>query len=216
MLMDHLDHRREAVGGTGSGSDDLVGLRFIQVIVHAHHHVQHLRFFHRRGDHHTFDALLEVRVEHLDLFHLAAGLNHQIATRPVGFPDAVVAAGGNAPPIYHNGVTLRSGRVTPAAMHGIKIQQVRQRGRISGGIVDVYKFDLWPAPGGAQYQPAHAAKTIDANLDAHMHDPDQVPVVSRTVGPRDWQVFAIAGFFQRQRLPCVCCSMLRRRDTSPS
>ncbi len=58
LLMDHLDHRRQAVGGAGCRGDDAMLRRIEQTIVNAHDYVQCTRLLHRRADHDAFDALL--------------------------------------------------------------------------------------------------------------------------------------------------------------
>ncbi|MCY1540350.1 hypothetical protein D9M68_759840 [compost metagenome] len=64
FLVDHLDHRCQAVGGAGRGGDDAVLGRIEQVLVDAHDHVQRLLFLHRRTDHDPLHALVEVGLEH--------------------------------------------------------------------------------------------------------------------------------------------------------
>ena len=60
FLVDHLHHRRQAVGGAGSRGDDAVIGRIENVFVHAHDNILRARLFHRGGDHHPLDTLVQV------------------------------------------------------------------------------------------------------------------------------------------------------------
>ena len=42
-FVDDLHHRREAVGGAGRGGEQVMFVRLVEVIVHAHHDVQRAR-----------------------------------------------------------------------------------------------------------------------------------------------------------------------------
>nr|WP_269805987.1 hypothetical protein [Pseudomonas sp. NMI1173_11] len=60
------------------------------MLVDAHHHVQCTFLLHWSADHHTFDALIQVGLEHSYRLHLTAGLDDQVAARPVGVGDGLV------------------------------------------------------------------------------------------------------------------------------
>jgi hypothetical protein len=44
---------------------------------------------------------------------------------------------------------------------------MRQRVCVAGGIIDLHKLQIIPAPGGAQGQSSHAAKAVDTYFDGH-------------------------------------------------
>jgi len=70
--------------------------------------------------------------------------------------DAVLA---NANGIF----AFRHGFLRPAALHGIKGEQMRGAIGSTFGIIDDRPFEFRPIPGGAERETADAAETIDAN-----------------------------------------------------
>ena len=61
-FVDHLDHRRQTVGGARGGGKQVMCLGVVKVIVDAHHDVQRARF-HRGRDDHFADTGRKVRLE---------------------------------------------------------------------------------------------------------------------------------------------------------
>ena len=49
LFMDHLHHRSETIGGAGSGGDDVMMARVVEMVVDAHHDIERA-LLDRRGD----------------------------------------------------------------------------------------------------------------------------------------------------------------------
>src|SRR5690606_1195388 len=113
------------------------------------------------------DALVQVALQHGHGLHLAAGLDHQVAARPVGVGDGLVVGHGDALAVDDDGVAVAARLVLPAAVHRVEVQQVGVGRRVGGRVVDVHEFQLRPVPGGAQRQTSDAAGTVDADFDGH-------------------------------------------------
>ncbi len=167
LLMDHLDHRCQAVGGAGRRGDDAVLRRIVQAVIDAHDDVQRARLLHRRADHHALDPLLQILLQHRNGLHLAARLYDKIAARPIGVCDRLVGADLHPLAIDDQAVAVGARLVLPAAMHRVEIEQVRMGGRIAGRIVDLHEIQLRPIPGRTQGQATDAAETVDAYFYAH-------------------------------------------------
>ena len=91
-FLNDFDHRRQTVGGaTGSGDDLMLG-RIVKVVVHPHHHIKHVRLFHRRTHHHMTDALINVCLQFIGGFHYARALDHDIAVRPIAIGNCFISA----------------------------------------------------------------------------------------------------------------------------
>ncbi|MNG09652.1 hypothetical protein D3C84_930780 [compost metagenome] len=149
VLVDHLDHRRQAVGGAGGSGDDAVQGRVEQVLVDAHDDIQRAGFLDRGADHHALDPLFQVARKHSNRLHLAAGLDHQVAARPVGVGDGLVGADPDPLAVDQDAVARAARLMLPAAVHRVEIQQVGMGRRIAGRVVDLHEFELRPVPGGA-------------------------------------------------------------------
>src|SRR5690606_480128 len=53
------------------------------------------------------------------------------------------------------------------AVDRIELQQMRQRGGVAGGVVDLHELQFGIVPGRTQGEAAHAAEAVDANANAH-------------------------------------------------
>ncbi len=166
-LLNHLDHRRQTVGGAGGGGNNAVLLRVKAVLVDAHHHIQRARLLDRRTHHHPFDALIQIRLQARQVFHLAAGLDDQIAVAPVGIGQRAIGRNRDRFALDQHLLGVAAGLVLPAAVHRIKVEQVGVRRRVARRVIDAHKLQLWPVPGCAQRQATNATKTVDTYLDAH-------------------------------------------------
>ncbi|MCY1267403.1 hypothetical protein D9M70_158370 [compost metagenome] len=169
LLVDHLDHGCQAVGGAGRGGDDAVLGRVEQVLVDAHDDIQRAPLLHRGAHHHSFHALVEVGLEHRDGLHLAAGLDHQIAIRPIGVGDGLVGSDLDALAADHHAIALGTGLVVPAAVYRVEVQQMREGRRVTRRVIDTDELELRPAPGGAQRQTTDTTETVDTDFDTHAH-----------------------------------------------
>ncbi|MNV60622.1 hypothetical protein D3C71_1530920 [compost metagenome] len=167
VLVNYLDHRGQAIGGAGSGGDDTVLRRVEQVLVDAHHHVQRAFLLHRSADHHAFDALVQVGLEHGYRLHLAAGFDDQITARPVGVGDRLVRGDLDALALDHHRVAFCLGFTLPAAVDRIEVDQVGVGLGVADRVIDLDEFEFRPAPGRAQRQATDTAKPIDAYFDCH-------------------------------------------------
>ncbi|MNH91252.1 hypothetical protein D3C73_438070 [compost metagenome] len=168
LFVDDFHHWRQTVGGARSSRDDAMFRRIEQLMIDAHDDVQRAFFLHWSADHHTLNALIQVGLQHRHGFHLAAGLDHQIATRPVGVGNRFVRAYLDALAANHHLIAFSAGFIVPTAMHRVEVDQVRMSHRVTCWIVDLYEFKLWPAPGCSQSEATDPAKTIDANFDSHV------------------------------------------------
>ena len=165
LLVDDLHHRRQAVGGAGSGGDNMVIGRVKNAVVHAHHNVFGPSLFHRSGHHHALYALLEIRLEHVHFLHFSAGLNHQIAAGPVRLSNGFIAGDANRFTLDNETVAAYTRFVVPAAVDTVEVQQMRQRLGISARIVDRYELHLRPLPRCPQGQAADSAESINSDFD---------------------------------------------------
>jgi hypothetical protein len=141
--------------------------RIEAVVIHAHHHVQRARGLHRRGHHHALHALVEIRLQRIGLAEIPGSLDDDIAARPVARGDIAVARQRDAHAVDRDGVDVGQGFVFPAAMDRIEVQQMRERGGIAAGIVDLDEGEIGVAPSGSQGEATHAAETVDAGADGH-------------------------------------------------
>ncbi|MNI63921.1 hypothetical protein D3C73_1193330 [compost metagenome] len=168
VLVNHLDHRGQAVGGARSGGDDTVLRRVEQVLVDAHHHVQCAFLLHWSADHHTFDALIQVGLEHGYRLHLAAGLDDQVAARPVCVRDGLVRGDLEALAFDHYRVAFCAGFTVPASVDRIEVDQMGMGLGVTGRVIDLHKLEFWPVPGRAKRQATNTAKPIDTYFDSHV------------------------------------------------
>ena len=170
-LVDHLHHGRQAIGGAGSRRHDAVHGGVEQVVVHPDHGVQHALLLHRRRHHHARHALLQIRLQLRRLAELAGGLQHHVAAGPIGLGDLLVARDWNCTPFDQQVVAVMPHLAMPATMHGIEVQQVRQRGGIRRRVIDLgegqFRANGRVVQRGPQGEPAHAAEAVDA--DAYVH-----------------------------------------------
>jgi hypothetical protein len=168
-LVDHLHHRRQAVGGARRGGEQVVLGRAVQVIVHAHHDVERAPLD-RRGDDHLAHAGGEVRRELGGGAELAAALEHDVDAggppRHVAGPGDLAEPDGGA--IDRQPVSAGRGDVVrPAAVDRIELEQVRGARAAALDLVDVDEREVGPAPGRAHDQAPHASEAVDADADAH-------------------------------------------------
>src|SRR5690606_39125188 len=109
--------------------------------------------------------------QHRNGFHLAAGLNHQIAAAPVSIGNGLVGRDLNAFAVDQDALALTARLAIPAAMHRIEIDQMGVGCGVTGRVVDLHKLKFRPAPGGAQRQTTDTTKSVDTYLDSHKRIP---------------------------------------------
>ena len=167
-LVDHLHHRREAVGRTRGRRQQIVALWLVEMIIDPDDDVQRVALD-RSGHDHLADTLAKVDLEALPGAEPAGALEHDLDTELT--PGHVARGGGVAVtkcrPVDGEHILLAVYVLGPAPVDRVECQQVRRRGRVAGQLVDVRERELRPAPGRAQRQPSHAAEAVDADAGAH-------------------------------------------------
>ncbi len=169
LLVQHLDHRRQAVGGAGGGGNQVVLCRVVEVVVDPHDDVQR-PLLDRGGDDHLFDAALVVGLQQLGGAELAGRFDDYIDPQliPGDLPGACEFAEADPPPGDAHRVAFGLYLPVPAAVHRIEFQQVGGGFHPALELVDVDDVKFRPIPGGAQRQAAHAAETVNSYADAHL------------------------------------------------
>ena len=171
LLMHHLHHRRQAVGGAGGGRNQPMPLGLIELVVDTENNIQRLLTgdftLHRAGHDHppkTWD--IEVGLQGFWRFQLAAALqNHFHPCLLPGHGAGVLLLAVAEPPVdHHQVVALALRGLLPAPVHRIKTEQVRGCGRIAAAVVYMHQLYAWAAPEGSKHQAADAAKAVDANF----------------------------------------------------
>ena len=179
-FVDHLDHRRQAVGGARRRSDDAVLRGVVQVVVDADHDVEHIAHLHGRGDDDTFGATVEVALQGLGAQELAGALQHQVDTQ---VPPGDLGRGGvrrEAEPAVvdaDRGLAVGGDVGPPAALHAVELHQVCSGCGTALEFVEVghlqpvararvVRLALGGAHRGAKRQTADAAHSVDAHSHA--------------------------------------------------
>ncbi|MNH29226.1 hypothetical protein D3C79_894440 [compost metagenome] len=150
LLVDHLHHGRQAVGGAGGRRHYGVLRLVIKMVVDPHHHIEHPLLLDRCRDHDPLHPLRQISIEQRLGFHLAGGLDHHVTTRPVSLTDLFVAGAEDAMIADHHLVPIAAGFMVPAAMDGIEGDEVCQRSGIAGRVIDAHKLHIRPVEGGAK------------------------------------------------------------------
>ncbi len=142
--------------------------RVEQLIVDAQHNIQHARLLDRRAHHHAAYALIQIGLQRSAGLVDAAGLDHQIAARPVGIGNRPVASERQPAARNDNRITIGLCLVLPAPVYRVEVEQMGVGCRIAARVVDLHKLQVGPVPGGAQRQFTDAAKAVDTYLDGHV------------------------------------------------
>ncbi len=146
----------------------MVQLRVIQLIVHAHHNVERALLY-RRGDHYLSDTTMEIRFQCLRSNELARTFEHDFnpGFAPWHFARSIEAAVADALAVYFQPARFRGYRNAPTAMHAIEFEQMSGGLGITLQLIDVDNFNLGMIERGAQRQPAHPSKPVNANSYRH-------------------------------------------------
>jgi hypothetical protein len=148
-VVEHLGHRRHAVGGARRVRDHVVLLRLVVVLVDAHHHGE-VGALARGGDQHLARAALEVEGRVVAGTEPPGGLDDNVRAELTPVDPGRVAAGQRRDAAARNddraivGIDVGS----EPAIGGIERQQVRQGPRI-GDVVDGGDPQIVPFEGGA-------------------------------------------------------------------
>ncbi len=173
-LVQHLHHRRHAVGGAGGVGDDIVRVRVVVVFVDAHHDggVDTLA---GRGDHHFAGARGQVRRGGLPCAEPAGRLDDDVGAERLPGQVRRVRAGADVHPVRAD---LQNRPEVPAVVdldglperpeRRVVAQQVRERGGRSH-VVDADHFDVTAraVEHSAQEVPPDPAESVDAHPDRH-------------------------------------------------
>lgn len=168
-FVDDLDDRCNAVGGAAGVGDDVVDGGVVEVIVAAHDDVEDV-IFDGSGDDDFFDSGIEVSLQGGSVAELAGAFEDDVDAGPVGLGGVVVCSEGEGFAIDDDMGTIVRNGVAPAAVDGVKLEQV------SGGfgrclsIIDADEFEIGMVKGSAEDKAADSAKSIDGNSSGHGAD----------------------------------------------
>ena len=167
LLVYHLDHRRQAVGGAGGRRDQMVLGRVVQVVIDAVHDVQCA--FGRCSNNDLLYPLIEIGLQRLGLFVMLAGrLDHDVTARPVGFADGRIAAVCDLLATDDHCVAIGTAFFGPGAMHRVELEQVCRTGCIGRDLVHLDDGDTFPFPTGTNTKTTHAAEAVDTYANCHL------------------------------------------------
>ena len=161
LLVHNLDHRRQAIGGAGSGCQQVMFLRPIEIIIHPHHHIQCP--FNRRGNDDFFHPLIKIGLQLCGLTKPARAFKDNVTIRPVCIRNGAVRAIGDLLSVDHHCTLLRATLWRPDPVHRVEFEQMCRHCRIAGNLIYPYKVYFWPALRHAHTQPAHATKAVYSN-----------------------------------------------------
>ncbi|MNK73335.1 hypothetical protein D3C87_928300 [compost metagenome] len=150
LLVDHLHHWRQTVGGAGGCRHYKVLRLVVEVVVDPHHYVEHTLLLDRSSHHDPLHPLRQIGIEQRLGFHLAGSLDHHITTGPVGLTDLFVASAEDTMVTDHHLVPIAAGFMMPAAMDGIEGDEVCQGSGIASRVIDAHKLHIRPVEGGAK------------------------------------------------------------------
>ena len=186
LLVEHLDHRSETVGGAGGVREDVVGVGPVAVLVHAHHDGQVLAL-RRGGDDHLAGAGGEVLSGVLAGGEDAGGLDDDADSQPIPAEGGGVAFAEDPDPPFrtarrggHDLVPFDRDRALEGTGHRVVFQEVGQGGGI-GQVVDGDDLDVRVVLDRAEDVPSDPAESVDA--DAHEGSfPEGVRMIGRIAG----------------------------------
>ena len=175
LFMQHLDYRRQAVGRARGRGKQVMLRRVVFTIVDAIDDIQ--RAIDRRSDDDLFHALVEIDLQLFGLAKTAGGLDDDIAGRPVGIGNRLVAGVADAFAIDQQILALDLADMRETAVHRVELKQVSRAVHVAGRLVDLDDIEFVEVPAGAQAQPAHASETVDADTGStHDFSPLQIYV----------------------------------------
>ena len=126
LLMNHLHHRCQAIGGARCRSDNAVGLGRVKVVVHPHHHIEYRWVLDWGRDHHPLCTAIEVALQGLGCEELATAFKHQFDTMssPINFGRLGGVGDSHGMPIdcNHSACIVALSICTPTPLHRIELQ----------------------------------------------------------------------------------------------
>ncbi len=167
FAVQHLGHRRQAVGGAGRVGDDVVLCRIVHVVVHAQHK-RDVLIGGRGGDDYFFYRPTQMFAGLVRVCEMPRGFHHDLS--PNGCPVQLrgIFDGKNLQPLTANGDGVRFGLdlFRQTAQNRIVFHQMGQGLRV-GQIIDRHELDILPMKARPDYVPADAAKAVDGNFYRH-------------------------------------------------
>ena len=124
-VVENLRSRCQAVGGTGSVGDDVVGVGIVEFVVAAHDDVKDT-VFDGSGDDDFFGAGVEVGLEALGIAEGAGAFEDDIDAGPVDFGRMVLGGISEGLTVDEDGVVAVGNAAIPSAVDGVELQQVRR------------------------------------------------------------------------------------------
>src|SRR5690606_38700350 len=167
LVVEHLGHRGQAVGGARRIGDD--GLARILLVVDAEHEHRRVVLGRRRHDH-LPRARVDVLLRRFLGQEQAGGLDHHVRAdlAPLQVGRVALLGQADAVAVDDQEVAIDGHVGVEAAVHGVVAQHVGQVVRLEQ-VVDADDLDVLAEveDGRAEHVAADAAEAIDAYLDRH-------------------------------------------------
>ena len=165
LLVQHLHHRCETVRRARRSGHDVIGRRVVEVIVAAHHHVEHAVGLHRRRHDHLAHTGGEVRLQRLGGLELAAALQHDVdaVVGPGHLARGAVPTPGDGAAVDRHPVAVERDLARVPAVHGVELEQVCPGRRVSAGVVDRHHLEVGVLLQPADDQSPDPAESVDAD-----------------------------------------------------
>jgi len=167
LVVQHLGHGGQAVGGARSVGDD--GLASVGLVVHTVDEHRGVVLGRGRQDH-LLGAGGQVLLGGFLGQEQAGGFDHHVSAHFVPLQVGRIALGRQADllAVHHQGVAFDGDLTLEAAVHAVVLQHV---GQVVGleQVVDADDLDVGEVlHRSAKHHAADAAEAVDANLDSHV------------------------------------------------
>ncbi len=179
LFVEHLHDRREAVGRARRSRDDVIRGRVVEVVVAAHHDVQHARGLDRGGDDHLSDATVEVRLERFGALEDPAALEDHVdaAGLPRNGPGCVVLRHGDSLAVDGERVVIDADLTGVPAVHRVEFDEMRGGAYVGVWIVHVDELEIVaerpPVGQTAGDESTDPPEPVDAHTNGHGIDARQ-------------------------------------------
>ncbi len=166
-FVEHLHHRRQAIGGARCVRDHIVLGRIVCPVVDSQHDGD-IFVRGRSGDDDLLHAAANVLAGFLGIRESSRGFDHDLRAHrvPVELRGILLGKDFNALAAYMNDIAFGPDLFRQSAQHGVVLEQMRQRLGIRQ-IVDGHEFDVVAMQGRPDHVPADAAETVDAYFYSH-------------------------------------------------
>ena len=163
-LVEHLDHRGQAVGGARGVGDDVVRGGVVPIGVDAEAEGGHVLALGGRADDHLLRPAVDVGARLVPVGELARALEDDVhaGVAPGDLGGVLLGGDGDALAVDHDGLVGRADLAAEAPVHRVVLHQVGERGRV-GEVVDQRYLDAGFAVGVARAHDhaADAAESVD-------------------------------------------------------